>query len=43
MTARSRILVVDDEVNIREALVTLLEKKQHEVRGAGSAEKALEE
>ncbi|HTL60654.1 MAG TPA: sigma-54 dependent transcriptional regulator [Nitrospira sp.] len=43
MTARSRILVVDDELNIREALVTLLEKKQYEVRGAASAEKAVEE
>ena len=43
MTARSRILVVDDELNIREALVTLLEKKQHLVRGAATAEEALEE
>ncbi len=43
MTARSRILVVDDELNIRSALVTLLEKKQYQVRGAGSAEEALEQ
>ena len=43
MTAGSRILVVDDELNIRSALVTLLEKKQYQVRGAGSAEEALEQ
>ena len=43
MTVRSRILVVDDELNIREALVTLLEKKQYQVRGAGTAEEALKE
>ena len=43
MIARSRILVVDDELNIREALVTLLEKKQYQVRGAGTAEDALQE
>ncbi|BCA56006.1 Acetoacetate metabolism regulatory protein AtoC [Nitrospira sp. KM1] len=43
MTARSRILVVDDELNIREALVTLLGKKQYEVHGAGTAEEALQE
>jgi DNA-binding NtrC family response regulator len=42
MTASSRIVVVDDELNIREALVTLLEKKQYQVRGAGTAEEALE-
>ena len=41
--ASSRILVVDDELNIREALVTLLEKKHYQVRGAGTAEEALEE
>jgi DNA-binding NtrC family response regulator len=41
--ARSRILVVDDELNIREALVTLLEKKQYQVRGARTAEEALDE
>jgi len=43
VTARSRILVVDDELNIREALVTLLEKKQYQVRGAATAEEALDE
>ena len=42
MTAETRILVVDDELNIREALVTLLQKKHYEVRGAGTAEEALE-
>jgi DNA-binding NtrC family response regulator len=42
MTASSRILVVDDELNIREALVTLLEKKHYQVGGAGTAEEALE-
>jgi DNA-binding NtrC family response regulator len=42
VTAGSRILVVDDELNIRGALVTLLEKKQYQVRGAGTAEEALE-
>ena len=43
MTSRSRILVIDDELNIREALVTLLEKQQYRVRGSGTAEEALEE
>jgi DNA-binding NtrC family response regulator len=43
VTVQSRILVVDDELNIREALVTLLEKKQYQVRGAGMAEEALKE
>lgn len=43
MTADSRIVVVDDELNIRGALVTLLEKKHYLVRGAGSAEEALEQ
>jgi len=38
-----RILVVDDEINIRGALVTLLEKKRYQVRGAGSGEEALEQ
>ncbi len=31
-----RILVVDDEINIRGALVTMLEKKGYQVRGAGT-------
>lgn len=43
MTLGSHIVVVDDELNIRSALVTLLEKKQYRVRGAGSAEEALEQ
>jgi DNA-binding NtrC family response regulator len=43
MTAGRCILVVDDELNIRGALVTLLEKKEYQVRGAGSAEEALEQ
>jgi DNA-binding NtrC family response regulator len=37
------MLVVDDEVNIRNALVTMLEKKGYQVRGAGTAEEALEQ
>ena len=43
MTPGADILVVDDEVNIRGALVTLLEKKGHRVRGAGTGEEALEQ
>ena len=43
MTAGSRILVVEDEINIRGALVTLLEKKQYHARGAGTGEEALEQ
>jgi DNA-binding NtrC family response regulator len=43
VTVGSRILVVDDELNIRGALVTLLEKKHYQVRGAGSGEEALEQ
>ena len=43
MTTGSRILVVDDELNIRGALVTLLEKRRYQVRGAPSAEEALEQ
>ena len=43
MTQGADILVVDDEINIRGALVTLLEKKGHRVRGAGSGEEALEQ
>jgi DNA-binding NtrC family response regulator len=41
MKATADILVVDDEVNIRNALVTMLEKKGHRVSGAGTAEEAL--
>lgn len=36
------ILVVDDEVNIRNALVTMLEKKGHHVYGAGTGREAME-
>ncbi|HET6673918.1 MAG TPA: sigma-54 dependent transcriptional regulator [Nitrospiraceae bacterium] len=36
------ILVVDDEVNIRGALITMLEKRGYLVRGASSAEEALD-
>ncbi len=43
MTTAAHILVVDDEVNIRGALVTLLEKKGHQVRGVGTGEEALEQ
>lgn len=35
------ILVVDDEVNIRNALVTMLEKRGYRVSGAGTGEEAL--
>ena len=43
MTTAAHILIVDDEVNIRGALVTLLEKKGYQVRGAGTGEEALEQ
>jgi DNA-binding NtrC family response regulator len=43
MNTGSRILVVDDEINIRGALVTMLEKKGYHVRGVGTAEEALDE
>jgi DNA-binding NtrC family response regulator len=41
MTQAIHILVAEDEVNIRNALVTMLEKKGHQVRGVGTAEEAL--
>ena len=41
MTETFHVLVVDDEVNIRNALVTMLEKKGNRVFGAGTAEEAL--
>ncbi len=41
MTKAAHILVVDDEVNIRNALVTMLEKKGYRVCGAGTGEEAL--
>jgi DNA-binding NtrC family response regulator len=41
MKPRSHILVVDDEINIRGALVTMLEKKGHQVQGVATAEEGL--
>ena len=41
MKSRAHILVVDDEINIRGALVTMLEKKGHQVRGVATAEDGL--
>jgi DNA-binding NtrC family response regulator len=41
MTRNPHILIVEDEVNIRSALVTMLEKLGYEVQGAGTAEEAL--
>jgi DNA-binding NtrC family response regulator len=41
MNSCAHILVVDDEINIRGALVTILEKKGHQVRGAATAEEGL--
>ncbi len=41
MMSKAHILVVEDEVNIRSALMTILEKLGHTVRGAGNAEDAL--
>lgn len=40
MTSTARILVVDDEVNIRNALSTLLEKRGYDAKGIGTAEEA---
>jgi len=37
----AHILVVDDEINIRGALVTMLEKKGYKVRGVATAEEGL--
>lgn len=42
MTKTAHILVVDDEVNIRNALVTMLERKGHQVLGACTGEEALQ-
>ena len=39
---KQAVLVVDDEVNIRNALVTMLEKKGYQVSGAGTGEEALQ-
>lgn len=41
MTRQAQILVVDDEVNIRDALATMLKKRGHAVRAAGTGEEAL--
>ncbi|UVT16079.1 MAG: sigma-54-dependent Fis family transcriptional regulator [Nitrospira sp.] len=41
MTQVSQVLIVDDEVNIRNALVTMLEKKGYRVWGLGTGEEAL--
>ncbi len=43
MKQAADILVVDDEVNIRNALATMLEKKGHRVRGVGTGEEALDQ
>jgi len=43
MKPQAHILIVDDEVNIRRALLTMLEKRGHEVRGAETGEDALEQ
>jgi DNA-binding NtrC family response regulator len=39
--ALAKILVVDDEINIREALATILESEGYEVHAAASAEEAI--
>ena len=41
MTKTATILVVEDELNIRTALVTMLEKRGYVTRSAGTAEEAL--
>ena len=41
MRPPAHILLVDDEINIRGALVTMLEKKGHQVRGVATAEEGL--
>ena len=41
MKPPAHILLVDDETNIRGALVTMLEKKGHQVRGVATAEEGL--
>jgi len=43
MKPRAHILIVDDEINIRGALVTILEKKGHQVSGVATAEEGLEQ
>jgi len=39
----SNILVVDDEINIRNAMVTVLEKRGHQVRAAATGEEAMQQ
>jgi len=39
--APAKILIVDDEINIREALATILEAEGYQVHAAGSAEEAM--
>src|SRR4029078_3852044 len=39
----AHILVVDDEINIRGGLVTMLEQKGYQVRGVATAEEGLEQ
>jgi len=43
MKPHAHILLVDDEINIRGALVTMLEKRGHQVRGVATAEEGLEQ
>jgi DNA-binding NtrC family response regulator len=43
MKPPAHILLVDDEINIRGALVTMLEKKGYQVRGVATAEEGLEQ
>src|SRR5260370_3866618 len=42
MTARPRLLIVDDEAGIRESLSSILSDEGHQVEAVGSAEEALE-
>ena len=39
--AAAKILIVDDEINIREALATILETEGYQVHAAASAEEAM--
>jgi DNA-binding NtrC family response regulator len=41
MTSQARIVIVDDEINIRGALATMLEKRGHQTRVAATGEEAL--
>jgi CheY-like chemotaxis protein len=41
MTARSRILLIDDDADIRSALAEILEDEGYDVSGAGNGEEAL--